>query len=228
MNSNHSEPTTSDTAKRNCYPGIYIAAAILFAAVIFLWFDRSQTQSAQLAQIEQNEQLAQALEAAQSELAAAREELDFFKTGDTTAPAQKKPTTSKPAFTKPAEEPETLLLQTPTVSRSASGLTARFGFEPDTDIPLPDVVTLVIRVPSSSEATITSLKPLNESSYSNVEFLVNAKGNLGMIEGSPADLKALEFELTVSGPVKATVRGSKGIKAFEMDITPDGCTVRKL
>jgi hypothetical protein len=49
-----------------------------------------------------------------------------------------------------------------------------------------------------------------------------------MIQYRPGGPDSLKFDLTVSAPVKATVRGSDGILDFEIDITPDGCSVSKL
>ncbi|NNJ70795.1 MAG: hypothetical protein HKP10_05845 [Kiritimatiellales bacterium] len=186
-----------------------------------LWRNQSGTNEKLAVLAEKNSHL-------RDQLSTARSELDFFKTGDSRAGAKKTPIKAATSVTKSAEEPETLFLQEPSVIRTGSGLIARFGFDPVDSQTLPEMITLVIRVPSKSETTILSLKPVTESAYSNVDVVVNAKGNLGMIEGSPADLQALEFELTVSGPATVTVRGSKGIKAFEMDVAESGCTVRKL
>lgn len=160
------------------------------------------------------------------ELAELRSELDSFTTG---APvAAENPVRRDRKVSKPVEVPESLFLQPPTVANNGGELTARFTFEPDENTELPDQITLVVRIPGDTDAKIVSLKPVAAPAYSNVEFLVNAQGTLGMIEGAPSELGALEFELTVSAPVKAIVRGSKGIKAFEIDITPTGCAVRKL
>lgn len=212
--------------KKKAALGSSIATVAMFAIVIFLWRDQSRMKAAQAELAEQNAALRDDLAAKKSELATAHTELDFFTTGEFGNSAQE--TKTKPVIATPIEEPETLLLQEPAVSQNAAGLVAHFEFKPDDGTVLPEQITLVVRIPIDSAVKILSLKPAGETDYSNVEIIVDAKGKLGMIEGSSADLKTLSFDLTVSAPVKAIVRGSKGIKAFELDIAPTGCTVRKL
>jgi hypothetical protein len=201
--------------------GLWIATAATLLTVALLWNSLKRRDGELDALAEQNNQLKQQLMAANSEL-------DFFKTGDfskTTKQTDEKPLRS---IAEPAPETETLLLEEPTLSQTASGLVARFQFKPVENTELPRQITLVVRIPSHSSAKILAIKPVSKTGYSSVEYLVNAKGDLGMIEGSPSDLSALEFELTVSEAVKATVRGSEGIKDFELDITATSCTVRQL
>ncbi|MCF7863621.1 MAG: hypothetical protein K9L89_02385 [Kiritimatiellales bacterium] len=229
MKKNLQKPTDSpvSSAKKNPARGSLIATGAMFLIVVLLWKDSSQTKSAMQKLAEQNAQQRETLAAVQSELKAANTELDFFKTGEFGKPMADKVAKVAPVVPKPVEEPETLLLQAPTVQQTAAGLVARFEFTPNST-ELPGQITLVVRIPADSDAKILSLKPVAKPSYTSVECVVDAKGKLGMVEGSPADLQALAFELTVSEPVKALVRGSKGIKAFELDIAPSGCTVRKL
>jgi hypothetical protein len=191
---------TENTKKKFRFTGSHSATAAMFLIVVFLWRDVSRTKSTQRALAEQNQELASRNQAMADKLAEANKEL--------------------------VEEPETLLLQPPTVTANSDGtLTARFRFEPIEGVELPEQLTVVVRAPG---AQIIAFKPVAEPAFSSIVCVVNAKGNLGMIEGSPADLSGLEFELTVSEPVTATVRGSDGIRDFELDITPAGCTVRKL
>ncbi len=198
----------------------------MFLIVVFLWRDVSRTKSTQRALAEQNQELASRNQAMADKLAEANKELDFFKTGDFSKPVTKSTEQPIRKVVELVEEPETLLLQPPTVTANSDGtLTARFRFEPIEGVELPEQLTVVVRAPG---AQIIAFKPVAEPAFSSIVCVVNAKGNLGMIEGSPADLSGLEFELTVSEPVTATVRGSDGIRDFELDITPAGCTVRKL
>ena len=216
MNSNSTESTSS--ARNSLKPIFYIVLTVILLAGAFLYRGQAALETDMQDLAAEKDQL-------QKELAAAHSELEFFKTGDFSKKV------AKTVKTKPTPKiviPETLYLQEPTVSTVSSGLAARFSFEPDEGISLPEQITLVVRIPSNVEGKILSLKPIDAAGYSKVEFLINPQGDLGMIEGSPADLSALEFELTVSAPVTATVRGSKGIKAFEIDIAAHGCSVRKL
>ncbi len=226
MNNESTRPPASP--KKFRFSGNHVATAAMFLIVLFMWRDLSRTKTA----VENSRARSQALDAelanVKSELTMANRQLDQFKKGGPPTAAVAK--TEKPAraIAEAIEKPETLFLQEPEARQTEDGIVARFAFEPESAAPLPDRITLVVRVPSASEARILSLVPVAAASDSNLEVVVNGRGNLGMIEGSPAELAALVFEVTVSEPVKATVRGSEGIKAFEMDIRPDGCSVRKL
>lgn len=225
MNKDH-ETSMNPSAlppKKSCVKNSYIATAILFFIAVFLWSDRSGSKSSQLELAEQNAQLQQERAALQSELDAARLELDDFKSG---APAQNPVAEVAPVKPEaPVEEPETLLLQQPSIRQTPTGLVARLVFHPTLSEQL-SLVALVVRLPGESEAKILSFKAA--TAFSNVKTRVDESGKFAIFQGVPGDLKALEFDLTVSAPVTATVRGSKGIKPFEIIISPDNAEVRKL
>jgi len=199
-----------------------VLTVILLIVAAYLWHSHTASKDQLQLLSVQNSRL-------QEELATARKEIDNLNSGDSSAATRERlaaaRATAKPST--PKVEIETLFLQTPTVEQTAEGLAVRLAFKPGDDVELPDKTSLVVRVPGGG-ARILSFKPVSEPDYSSIMFVVNAKGDLGMIEGSPSELGALEYELVVSGPVKATVRGSEGIIDFELDITPDSCTVRKL
>ena len=226
MNNKLSQPPAPP--KKFRFTGSHAATAAMFLIVLFMWRDLSRTKTAREDSAARIQALDAELASVKSELITVSGELDQFKNGGPPMAAVAKTDNAPRAIAKPVEEPETLFLQDPEVRRTADGLVARFAFEPEDGAPLPDLITLVVRVPSDSESKILSLVPVAAATDSNLECVVNTKGNLAMIEGSSAELAALVFEVTVSEPVKATVRGSEGIKAFEMDITAAGCTVRKL
>lgn len=200
----------------------YLLAALLLLALLLLWRELVHTRENLAEVLKQNNALA-------GDLKSINAELVQLKSGDSSIETRERLAAAREAkAAEPIkEEMETLLLQAPTVEQTADGLTVRFGFEPDENIELPSSITLVVRVPDSSNSRIVALKAAGTGA-SNVVPIVNAKGILAIIEGSPAELDALSFELTVTAPVKATVRGSEGIIDFEMDITPDACTVREL
>ena len=200
----------------------FLLMALLLLALYLLWRELTHTRKSLAEVLDKNSALAENLKSTNAELVQ-------LKSGDSSIETRERLEAVRNAK---AEEPikeemETLLLQAPTVEQTADGLTVRFGFEPDENIELPSSITLVVRVPDSSSSRIVALKATGTGA-SNVVPIVNAKGILAIIEGSPAELDTLSFELTVTAPVKATFRGSEGIIDFEMDITPDACSVRKL
>lgn len=221
MNENISHQSTSSKPRFAWIP--YLVATILLLSVLMLWRELSSTRQSLAALVQKQSTLAE-------ELKSAKTELDQVKSGDSSIETRERLETARSArAAQPVkEEKETLFLQTPTVEPTADGLAVRFSFNPSDGIELPDQITLVVRVPGDSGVKILSLKPISEPNYSSIAHLVNAKGDLGMIEGSPSDLRALEYELIVSGPIKALVRGSDGIKDFELNITADECNVRQL
>lgn len=221
MNRNVTTPSPSPKPRLKWIP--YLLAAILFLALFILWQELASTRQSLTELQEQKSTLS-------GELKTAKAELDQLNSGDSSIQTRERlaATRSVQATDPVKEETETLFLQEPSVEKTTDGLTVRFGFEPDKNIELPPSITLVVRVPGNSNSKILSLKVAGGSGSAGVSPIVNATGNLGMIEGTPAELGTLSFELTVTAPVKAIIRGSEGIIDFEIDIAPDACTVRKL
>lgn len=200
----------------------YLLMALLLLALLLLWRELTDTRKNLAEILEQKSTLVGTLKSANAELLQ-------LKSGDSSIQTRERLEVAREAKAAEPEkeEMETLSLRTPTVEKTTDGLAVRFGFEPDENTELPSSITLVVRVPDSSSSRIVALKATGTGA-SRVVPIVNAMGILAIIEGSPAELNTLSFELTVTAPVKATVRGSEGIIDFEMDITPDACTVRKL
>lgn len=200
----------------------YLLAALLVLALLQLWRELTNTRKSLGEVLKQNNALAGDLKSTNAELLQLKSGDSSIQTRERLAAAR-----NEKAEEPIKEEAETLLLQAPSVEQTADGLAVQFGFDPKENIELPPSITLVVRVPDSSNSRIVALKAAGTGA-SSVVPIVNASGILAFIEGSPAELDTLSFELTVTAPVKATVRGSEGIIDFEMDITPDACTVRKL
>lgn len=198
-------------------------AAVLLLAGMFLWNSHSDTKDQLEGLSVQNRQL-------QRELAVAKAKIDDFNSGDSSIETRDrlKANRSSSVPNPVIEEMETLLLQTPTVEQISEGLAVRFGFEPKPDTELPDSITLVVRVPRSSDSKIVAFKAVGASEKPNITTVLSPTKDLCLIEGSPAELGSLSFELIVTAPVKATIRGSKGISDFEFDISAEECTPRKL
>ena len=127
----------------------------------------------------------------------------------------------------PEPEPETLIPQKPSVRKTEAGLAAVFGFE-STLQQSPDLLALVVRLPNSSAAKIVGFGAAENSRYTDVRARIDESGKFAIFQGTPADLKALEFELEVSAPVTAVIRGSEGIHPFMVRIDADQPAVSRL
>jgi hypothetical protein len=101
------------------------------------------------------------------------------------------------------------------------------SFQPTTTGDLGEVA-VVIRLPRSSEARILDLRAVGDADYSNVAHRVAANGLFAVYQAHPTGLRALDFELEVSGPAKATVRATHGLPPFEMEIRPEGAFVNEI
>ncbi len=198
------------------------------AAFILLWRGQSRMKNALGELSLENGQLRAELAAARADLAKATTELDFYKTGDFSRQAAAAKTDPKPAPppTSIVAEPETLRLLPPSVQSVDEGLVVRLSFESATAEP-PDLVALVVRIPAGSGARIVKFDAADPAAFANAKGKTDASGTFAVIQGSPA-ASAVAFDLTVSGPVTATVRGSNGIKDFEIDIAPGQPAVRPI
>ena len=212
--------TPADTQPSRRSIGIYITTLVMLVMILLFWRDLARSKEFLQNMADQNARLSQ-------ELAAAQAELEDFKTGDSRKPAQLQPEKTAPKVEEPVAVLETLSLQSPTVTTSAAGLTARISFKPTTP-DIPDLMALVVRLPNETEAVIVALEAVQEKSYSNVKSRIDGSGKFAVFQGLPADIEALQFNLTVSAPVTATVRGSKGIAPFEIDIVSGSPAVRTL
>ncbi len=196
----------------------------LLIAAAFLWRAREESR-------DRLNELSVQKTRLQQELANAKQEIRNLKSGDPSPKTEDQRTAARGADESEPdiEELETFFLQAPTVRQTDKGLVVHFEFKPADDSELPEEeITLVVRIPNSSTSKILSLAPVAVPENANVRSVIHPAGYLGLIQGSPADMGSMAFEFTVPEPVKATVRGSQGILDFEFDITPEGCTVRKL
>ena len=220
MNTN-TPPEPRPTRKR-----LNIVVYIVILAILFVAGKRFQSDRDALNK--HMEQLAEQNVVLQEALKAAEEKIADFQGGDIrpSSPEQ----TEEPARPTPKPkppEPETLLLRSPSVTKASDGLAVRLTFDSST-AEMPDLVALVVRIPNSSGALITDLGPVAGSEFSNVKGRIDASGKFAVFQGTPNELEVLDFQLMVTAPVTATVRGSKGIRPFEIEIDPDGATTRKL
>jgi hypothetical protein len=222
--------TSSDAPKKTPAKSTYIATAALFFIVLFLWRDSANMKADVLLLTEQNTELQKELkersEQMHAKLAKAQSDLAHFK-ASIPQKSTKKPNARVIEKPKPVEYPETLLLQTPEISQTPDGLLARIHFQSTLSEP-PGLLALVVRIPRGSEAVIQGFNPVDETAYTDVNFRINESGKFAIFQGNPIHLNALEFNLTVSAPVTATIRGTEGIQPFEIDIDPSNPSVRKL
>jgi len=217
------EPTTSNRSCQGLITFLYcIPAVILLIAVAFLWLSHSGNK-------DQLEQLSVQNQKLQQELAEARAKIDDLNSGDSSQVTKDRLASARQdrTLSSAPESAETLVLQSPSVTQSDTGLTVLLTFESTTS-ELPDAIALMLRVPVDADSRIAALEPADKSLYSDIETHIDESGKFAVIQGTPANLQALQFNLTVSRPTKVVVQGTSGIKGFELDITPEQVAYRKL
>jgi hypothetical protein len=215
MNQKQAQDPSSPPARR--LPAFFYLVAVLFTAVIMIfWRNQSAMKSNLQTLSERNAALEQQLTSTESQL----EQIRSTESARDERPAA--------PVAEPPVQLETIILRTPTVKETPAGLTARLEFQPDAAQGPLDMVALVVRIPSGSDVRIVAFGPVDEGDYSDIRTRVAQEGKFAIFQGTPDALKKLRFDLTVSGPVTATVRGSKGIRAFEITVDPANAVVRPL
>jgi len=196
-----------------------VGTLVVLSILFFMWRDLSSTRDTRQTLQEENEQL-------RAELEETKAAVEIAKAHVRGASNEPKPVVKRK---KPAPVPpsNTLKRQKADVRQVDGDLVASLSFVP-TGTDKLDLVALVVRLPRDSGARILGLKQTGKNIFNNVKSRVDASGKFAIIQGTPTDLKALKFDLTVTAPVKATVRGSTGIKPFEIDIGHSGSNIREL
>jgi hypothetical protein len=215
-----------DSLKKFQGKGGLVATTAMFLIVLLLWRDQAKMKADLLGVSEQKNQLSEQNIKLETALKTAHTDLAHFK-ASIPQHSLKNQDQKKPVKEIPADYPETLILQTPEISQTVDGLSARISFESTLDVP-PGLLALVVRLPNGSEAMIQGFKPVDKTAFADIKFRINESGKFAIFQGNPIHLNALEFDLTVSAPVKATVRGTEGIKPFELVIDPTNSSVRNL
>lgn len=103
------------------------------------------------------------------------------------------------------------------------GLQTTMQFNPTTTEPI-GLVAIVVRLPADGDSRILNLTPSGSMKYSGVAQRVSEDGKFAVFQGTPDEVAAIEFALSVSGPAVADVRGTTGIGAFDLQVGPTGAT----
>ena len=213
MNQNQENTAPSSPGRRFPAAG-YLVAALLAVIVLILWRNQSAMKSNLDMLSARNAEL-------EEKLAAAESPVEGRVRSEPASEERQAAPVAEPAT-------ETIRLNTPSVEKTAEGLTAHLEFEPDASHGPLDLIALVVRIPGESVARIVAFEPADKGRFSDIRQRVDEKGKFAIFQGTPDKLKKLRFDLTVSGPVTATVRGSKGIRAFEIIVAENGSAVRPL
>lgn len=118
-----------------------------------------------------------------------------------------------------------LVLAGSSAKPTPEGITATLQFNPTTQEPMEELA-IVIRLPRTSSARILSLEPTEPDNFVVVDKQITPRGNFAIYRGNIKSPKALSFNLALSGPETADVRGSCGIKPFLLEINSSGTTLK--
>ena len=202
---------------------LVVSLGVLF----LLWQAVNSLRDAQAELAAENLELRDKLEDAQARLVQA-------EAGPVTVPVRADSRDAAPASSArevPRREPplpaNILELGDVEVESQADRLVTTLHFNPTTAEPL-GVFALVVRLPKGSESRIVGLEPAGAAPFTNVSFRIAENGLFAVYHADPTGVMPLAFNLAVSGPASATVRGTCGLEPFEVDIRPDGAAVNPL
>ncbi len=118
-----------------------------------------------------------------------------------------------------------LILKDTSVKTVADGLVASMKFSQSSNTPL-EKFAVVVRLPKTSDARILNLEPDALSNYDNVQKRISENGKFAIFMANVRDPKAISYNLALSGPETADVRGTCGIEPFALTVDASGTTVR--
>jgi len=99
------------------------------------------------------------------------------------------------------------------------GIRAVMKFTPTVTDPI-GIVAVVVRLPVDGSARILDIQPAGSLRFAEVAKRVAEDGKFAIYQMQADVVEELAFELTVSEPVIAEVRGTSGIGAFDFTIRP--------
>jgi hypothetical protein len=123
------------------------------------------------------------------------------------------------------EEPNQLALSSVSARQQDDRITATMVFKPTTTNAFGDV-WVVVRLPRNSGVDVVDIAPGDSTQYTNVGKRVGEGGKFAIFQGRPMTVNSMKFDVSVSGPVTADIRGTCGIGRFNLEISPAGAKVR--
>jgi len=132
--------------------------------------------------------------------------------------AHKGTRSGKKTATKPVAKLK-LAASNTTVKETKHGPVATFRFSPTTTDPLGPLM-IVAFLPPGSDAKILDLSPTKGATYSRIDKRISENGWFAAFQGTPQDMTNLSFNLSVSQPAIATIKGNRGIEPFNIDLRP--------
>lgn len=131
----------------------------------------------------------------------------------------------KASVNKP-ERDNFLILKDTSVKAVADGLVASMNFSQSSNTPLERFV-IVVRLPKISSARILNLEPDTLSNYENVQKRISENGKFAIFMANVRDPNRVSYNLALSGPETADVRGTCGIEPFALSVDSSGATVKQ-
>lgn len=125
----------------------------------------------------------------------------------------------------PAPTGDRLILAETSAKPVADGVVATIKFNSTSNAPT-DQLALVVRLDKRSDTRILNLEPSDLSNYTGVSHRVSENGKFAIFMGTIKDARSISFNLALSGPDTADVRGSCGITPFLLEVNTGGATVK--
>lgn len=106
----------------------------------------------------------------------------------------------------------------------ADGVVATMKFNSTSNAPMEEFA-LVVRLPKLSEARILNLEPADPSHFTDGSTQVQPNGKFAIFRGTGKITGSTAFNLALSAPETADVRGTGGMKPFLLKIDSSSATI---
>jgi hypothetical protein len=125
---------------------------------------------------------------------------------------------------KPASEPG-IGVSDASARPVADGVVATIKFNSASNAPLEEFA-LVVRLPKTSDARILNLEPTDPSYFTDASTQVQPNGKFAIFKGTSKTTGSTSFNLALSAPETADVRGTSGMKPFLLKIDSSSATIQ--
>jgi hypothetical protein len=125
---------------------------------------------------------------------------------------------------KPETEPSITVSEASAIP-VADGVVATIKLHSASNAPMEEFA-IVVRLPKTSDARILNLTPANPSNFTDASTQVQPNGKFAIFRGTSKTTGSTSFNLALSAPETADVRGTSGMKPFLLKVDSSSATIQ--